>query len=324
VRGRIRGRSSTDHAARLKLAALEVRVRRAHSVAEGRGAVIGAGNAGLSVARTLHDHGAPTRVFEKARVVSGRAATRREAGGWSRAGPTTGWWRPGRLASRGSRRMVLSSPTQPPRSDGSRCPGRARWGSTSPPNSTSSVRGLPAPNRRRPRTRDVRQGRGGATGASGRASAGRFSRARGAGCRREAARLRGIARDVRPSARARGGRDPRGGRVARLDQPRLEQARPSPRGPLRGPRPPDRRGARRRSGRPNASAPRRFHGGCRSRPGPRPREVQALAFRVRAGPFPRALLVGSTHRPRGWLVGPRVESAWTSGVAMAGRILAEL
>ncbi|MDX1577939.1 MAG: FAD-dependent oxidoreductase [Gemmatimonadota bacterium] len=77
VIGTVRPRSLEQHAARLDLEKYTARVDRpAHSDPPSV-AVIGAGIAGLSAARTLHDHGWPVRVFDKARDPGGRTSTRR-------------------------------------------------------------------------------------------------------------------------------------------------------------------------------------------------------------------------------------------------------
>ena len=77
VIGTVRPRSLERHAARLDLETYTRRVDRpAHSEAPDV-AVIGAGVAGLSAARTLHDHGWSVRVLDKARGPGGRTSTRR-------------------------------------------------------------------------------------------------------------------------------------------------------------------------------------------------------------------------------------------------------
>jgi photolyase PhrII len=77
VLGVIRPRSTRSHAKRLDLFRYEARVNRPTSGAPFRVAVIGAGLSGLVAARTLLDHGHRVRIFEKARGVGGRLATRR-------------------------------------------------------------------------------------------------------------------------------------------------------------------------------------------------------------------------------------------------------
>jgi photolyase PhrII len=75
--GTIRPRSTRSHAERLNLERYTVRVSRPAGGYPLRVAVIGAGLSGLVAARTLTDHGHRVRVFEKARGLGGRLATRR-------------------------------------------------------------------------------------------------------------------------------------------------------------------------------------------------------------------------------------------------------
>lgn len=76
VLGRIRGRSTEEHAARLDLAKYESIATRSRAKRVPRVAVVGGGLAGLAAARTLQDHGVPVRVFDKGRGPGGRSATR--------------------------------------------------------------------------------------------------------------------------------------------------------------------------------------------------------------------------------------------------------
>lgn len=76
VVGTLRARPTASHAARLDLAAYRRRVDRPNGTAP-RIAVIGAGLAGLVCARTLADHRLPVTVFEKSVGRGGRLATRR-------------------------------------------------------------------------------------------------------------------------------------------------------------------------------------------------------------------------------------------------------
>jgi predicted NAD/FAD-dependent oxidoreductase len=81
VLGEVRPRPLAEHAARLDLQRYREKVTRPRSVFLPRVAVIGAGVAGLACARTLHDHGLSVVVFDKARGPGGRTATRRAEGG---------------------------------------------------------------------------------------------------------------------------------------------------------------------------------------------------------------------------------------------------
>jgi hypothetical protein len=80
VMGRVRTRSTRAHARRLDLGRYGARVRRPASGEAMRIAVIGGGVSGLSSARVLHDQGHQVRVFEKSRGLGGRVATRRVDG----------------------------------------------------------------------------------------------------------------------------------------------------------------------------------------------------------------------------------------------------
>ena len=75
--GTVRGRSTAQHARRLDPARYRRRTTRPLNDPMPSVAVIGAGMAGLVCARTLMDHGFPVTVFEKSRGVGGRMATRR-------------------------------------------------------------------------------------------------------------------------------------------------------------------------------------------------------------------------------------------------------
>ena len=77
VLGELRPRDTAGHAKRIALPAYRTHVRRPLRDPMPRVAVVGAGIAGLTAARTLRDHGVPVTVFEKSRGPSGRLATRR-------------------------------------------------------------------------------------------------------------------------------------------------------------------------------------------------------------------------------------------------------
>ncbi len=77
VTGTLRARSTVGHAKRLDVDAYRARVTRANLRRPPKVAVIGAGMAGLVCARTLRDHGLAVTVFDKSRGVGGRIATRR-------------------------------------------------------------------------------------------------------------------------------------------------------------------------------------------------------------------------------------------------------
>ncbi|MEN8689938.1 MAG: FAD-dependent oxidoreductase [Desulfobacterales bacterium] len=77
VIGTLRPRSTRSHAARLDLRKYSVKIARPAISAPVRVAVIGAGLSGLVAARTLADHGLRVQVFEKARAPGGRMSTRR-------------------------------------------------------------------------------------------------------------------------------------------------------------------------------------------------------------------------------------------------------
>ncbi len=77
VIGGVRPRSTDDHAARLDLDAFETQRTRRPDDQQRRIAVLGAGVAGLTCARALHDQGYEVVVFDKGRGPGGRTSTRR-------------------------------------------------------------------------------------------------------------------------------------------------------------------------------------------------------------------------------------------------------
>lgn len=81
VLGDVRGRAVSDQAARINVAKYATHVQRAVYPSPRKVAVIGAGLAGLTCARTLADHNVDVTVFEKSRGFGGRCATRRD-GPW--------------------------------------------------------------------------------------------------------------------------------------------------------------------------------------------------------------------------------------------------
>ena len=78
--GSVRARTTQEHAKRLNPEAYRKKVTRALWNPAPRIAVVGAGLSGLACARTLADHGASVTVFEKSRGLGGRMATRRVEG----------------------------------------------------------------------------------------------------------------------------------------------------------------------------------------------------------------------------------------------------
>ncbi|MEC8556138.1 MAG: FAD-dependent oxidoreductase [Planctomycetota bacterium] len=78
--GSVRGRSTQEHAKRLNPEAYRKITSRALWKPVPRIAVVGTGLSGLACARTLADHGASVQVFEKSRGLGGRMATRRIEG----------------------------------------------------------------------------------------------------------------------------------------------------------------------------------------------------------------------------------------------------
>lgn len=77
ILGKVRGRSIAHHASRLDVARYATEMSRPFAADPPRVAVIGAGIAGLVCARALADHGLKVTVFEKARGPGGRTSTRR-------------------------------------------------------------------------------------------------------------------------------------------------------------------------------------------------------------------------------------------------------
>jgi predicted NAD/FAD-binding protein len=80
VVGRVRPRPPDAHARRLDVARYAAATGRPARADPPRVAVIGAGIAGLSCARTLTDHAIDVVVFDKGRSPGGRMATRRADG----------------------------------------------------------------------------------------------------------------------------------------------------------------------------------------------------------------------------------------------------
>lgn len=81
VLGTVRGRATAQQAERINVDKYTRHVERTAYQSPQRVAVIGAGLAGLTCARTLADHNIAVTVFEKSRGVGGRCATRRD-GPW--------------------------------------------------------------------------------------------------------------------------------------------------------------------------------------------------------------------------------------------------
>ena len=81
ILGTVRGRDTAEQSARTNVAKLVKHVHRTSYVTPKRVAVVGAGLAGLTCARTLADHDIAVTVFEKSRGYGGRCATRRD-GPW--------------------------------------------------------------------------------------------------------------------------------------------------------------------------------------------------------------------------------------------------
>jgi photolyase PhrII len=77
ITGKLRSRSTKSHARRLDLERFRRRITQPSTGHRMRIAIIGAGISGLTAARTLQDQGHRVTVFEKSRGPGGRAATRR-------------------------------------------------------------------------------------------------------------------------------------------------------------------------------------------------------------------------------------------------------
>ena len=77
ITGTVRPRDTRSHARRLDMPRYRALTQRPALDPAPRVAVVGAGLSGLMAARSLADHGLEVTVFDKARGVSGRAATRR-------------------------------------------------------------------------------------------------------------------------------------------------------------------------------------------------------------------------------------------------------
>ncbi|MDH3557941.1 MAG: FAD-dependent oxidoreductase [Deltaproteobacteria bacterium] len=76
--GTLRPRPTTDHARRLNLDTYKAKTTKSARSDQLSLAVVGAGISGLLAARTLADHGLEVRVFEKSRGPGGRSSTRRD------------------------------------------------------------------------------------------------------------------------------------------------------------------------------------------------------------------------------------------------------
>ncbi len=81
IHGTVRGRAVSEQAARVNVGRYGAHVSRPAFPSLTRVAVVGAGLAGLSCARTLADHNVAVTVFEKSRGFGGRCATRHD-GAW--------------------------------------------------------------------------------------------------------------------------------------------------------------------------------------------------------------------------------------------------
>jgi photolyase PhrII len=77
IMGTVRPRPTLEHSQRIDVKAYRTRVCASRSAKPPRIAIIGAGISGAIAARILADHGLPLTLFEKSRGVGGRMATRR-------------------------------------------------------------------------------------------------------------------------------------------------------------------------------------------------------------------------------------------------------
>jgi len=78
ILGNVRGRATVEQAARINVEKYTRHVQRSQHTPTIKVAIVGAGLAGLTAARTLADHRVAVTVFEKSRGYGGRCATRRD------------------------------------------------------------------------------------------------------------------------------------------------------------------------------------------------------------------------------------------------------